>query len=119
MASRPVRWLVVASVVAAGAMSLVAATTASSVAVSAPAPGSVAPHPFISDPINGKTLTFPPTTAYCLANLGLHCYQPAQFIKAYNLAPLHNAGITGAGTTIVIVDSFGSPTIANDLHVFD
>ncbi len=119
MASRSVRWLVMASVVAAGAMSLVAATTASSVAVSAPAPGSVAPHPFISDPINGKTLTFPPTTAFCLANLGLHCYQPAQFIKAYNLAPLHNAGITGAGKTIVIVDSFGSPTIANDLHVFD
>ncbi|HEY3611685.1 MAG TPA: S53 family peptidase [Pseudonocardiaceae bacterium] len=119
MASRSVRWLVMASVVAAGAMSLVAATTASSVAVSAPAPGSVAPHPFISDPINGKTLTFPPTTAYCLANLGLHCYQPAQFIKAYNLAPLHNAGITGAGKTIVIVDAFGSPTIANDLKVFD
>jgi subtilase family serine protease len=119
MALRPVRWLAVASVVAAGAMSLVAATTASSIATSAPAPGSVAPHPFISDPINGKTLTFPPTTAFCLANLGLHCYQPAQLIKAYNLAPLHNAGITGAGKTIVIVDSFGSPTIANDLKVFD
>jgi subtilase family serine protease len=119
MALRPVRWLAVASVVAAGAMSLVAATTASTVVSSAPAPGSVAPHPFISDPINGKTLTTPPTTAFCLANLGLHCYQPAQLIKAYNLAPLHNAGITGAGKTIVIVDSFGSPTIANDLKVFD
>jgi subtilase family serine protease len=32
---------------------------------------------------------------------------------------LHNNGIDGRGRTIVIVDSFGSPTIANDLHVFD
>ncbi len=119
MALRPVRWLVMATVVAAGAMSLVAATTASSIATSAPVPGSVAPHPFISDPINGKTLATPPTTAFCLANLGIHCYQPFQLIKAYDLAPLHNAGITGAGRTIVIVDSFGSPTIANDLKVFD
>ena len=28
-------------------------------------------------------------------------------------------GLTGKGTTIVIVDSFGSPTIANDVHQFD
>ncbi len=35
------------------------------------------------------------------------------------MAPLQNAGIDGRGKTIVIVDSFGSPTIANDLHVFD
>jgi len=40
-------------------------------------------------------------------------------ISAYNVGPLHNAGIDGRGVTIVIVDSFGSPTIANDLHVFD
>jgi subtilase family serine protease len=119
MALRPVRWLAVATVVAAGAMSLMAATAASSVATSAAAPGSVAPHPFISDPINGKTLATPPTTSFCLANLGLHCYQPAQLVKAYDLAPLHNLGIDGRGKTIVIVDAFGSPTIANDLHVFD
>ena len=29
------------------------------------------------------------------------------------------SGITGAGETIVIVDSFGSPTIASDLAHFD
>lgn len=64
-------------------------------------------------------LSFPPSTSYCLQNLGIHCYQPAQFAKAYNLIPLHSAGIDGSGTTIVIVDAFGSPTIANDLKVFD
>ncbi|MBV8187713.1 MAG: protease, partial [Alphaproteobacteria bacterium] len=65
------------------------------------------------------TLTFPPTTAYCLANYGLHCYQPFQLEKAYNLKPLREAGIDGRGRTIVIVDSFGSPTIEHDLQVFD
>ncbi len=64
-------------------------------------------------------LTFPPTTSYCLINFGFHCYQPPQFEKAYNLGPLHAAGIDGRGITIVIVDSFGSPTIEHDLHVFD
>jgi subtilase family serine protease len=28
-------------------------------------------------------------------------------------------GYTGAGQTIVIIDSYGSPTIASDLHTFD
>ena len=65
------------------------------------------------------TLTFPPTTAYCLAHYGLHCYQPFQLENAYNLKPLRDAGIDGRGRTIVIVDSFGSPTIEHDLHVFD
>jgi hypothetical protein len=34
-------------------------------------------------------------------------------------AGLMHLANSGAGRTIVIVDSFGSPTIANDLHVFD
>jgi len=38
---------------------------------------------------------------------------------AYDLAPLAAAGITGAGQTIVVVDSFGSPTITSDLAHFD
>ena len=76
-------------------------------------------EPFHINPAGNRTLATPPTTDFCLANLGIHCYQPAQLEKAYNLNALHNAGITGRGKTIVIVDSFGSPTIANDLHVFD
>jgi subtilase family serine protease len=44
---------------------------------------------------------------------------PAQVAAAYDLGPLTSAGITGAGQTIVIVDSFGSPTIAADLAHFD
>jgi subtilase family serine protease len=120
MGLRSVRWLAVGSVIAAGAMGIAAGSAVGTAAVdSAPSVGSVAPQPFHSDPIAGKFLSFPPTTSYCLTNLGLHCYQPAQLVKAYNLAPLHKLGIDGRGKTIVIVDAFGSPTIANDLHVFD
>src|SRR5262249_16645970 len=38
---------------------------------------------------------------------------------AYSVAPLLRRGINGKGTSIVIVDSFGSPTIRQDLAVFD
>ena len=44
---------------------------------------------------------------------------PAQLRAAYDLGPLLRHGINGKGQTIVIVDSFGSPTIAGDLAVFD
>lgn len=56
----------------------------------------------------------PPTTATCEAQSGVACYQPYQFQQAYNMNPLYQAGLTGKGKTIVIVDSFGSPTIEND-----
>jgi subtilase family serine protease len=44
---------------------------------------------------------------------------PAQLATAYNLGPLRRRGIDGQGQSIVIVDSFGSPTIAADLRAFD
>jgi subtilase family serine protease len=55
----------------------------------------------------------------CEAQLHIACYQPRQLRTAYNLAPLAAQGINGRGRTIVIVDAFGSPTIAHDLQVFD
>jgi subtilase family serine protease len=76
-------------------------------------------RPFVIERDDIPKLTFPPSTSYCLANFGFHCYQPFQLAKAYNLSPLHSAGIDGTGQTIVIVDSFGSPTIQQDLKAFD
>jgi len=61
----------------------------------------------------------PPTTAYCEANYKIACFEPGQVRQAYDLPALYKKGITGKGATIVIVDSFGSPTIAHDLAVFD
>jgi subtilase family serine protease len=75
--------------------------------------------PFHINPAGNRDLATPPTTDFCLQNLGIHCYQPAQLEQAYNLNAVHSHGIDGRGETIAIVDSFGSPTIGNDLHVFD
>ena len=59
-----------------------------------------------------------PTTAECVrAGLG-PCYTPAQIRAAYNIQQLIDAGIDGSGQTIVIIDSFGSPTLLEDVAAF-
>jgi subtilase family serine protease len=45
-------------------------------------------------------------------------YQPSEIQTAYNLTPLYQEGLTGKGTTIAIVDAYGSTTIANDVAAF-
>jgi len=61
----------------------------------------------------------PPTTAQCESDFHVACYDPAQIQRAYDLPALYAKGYTGAGKTIVIVDSFGSTTVRHDLAVFD
>ncbi|GCE13642.1 S53 family peptidase [Tengunoibacter tsumagoiensis] len=60
-----------------------------------------------------------PTGADCQQTLGTNCYTPQQLQQAYALTPLLHAGNNGSGQTIVIVNSFGSPTIKQDLQQFD
>jgi subtilase family serine protease len=67
----------------------------------------------------GTASAAPPTTAHCEAAFAVACYEPAQIQQAYDLPPLFSSGVTGTGETIIIVDSFGSPTIGHDLDVFD
>ncbi len=67
----------------------------------------------------GRARAEPPTTADCEQSYKVACYEPDQIRQAYDLPALYAQGIDGKGTTIVIVDSFGSPTIRNDLSVFD
>jgi subtilase family serine protease len=50
---------------------------------------------------------------------GLFCYGPDAIRKAYGINGLINKGLTGKGRTIVIIDAFGSPTVAADLATFD
>jgi len=64
-------------------------------------------------------LPVPPTTAFCERRYKIACYLPRQLQQAFYLPDLFRAGITGRGQTIVIVDSFGSPTVRRDLAVFD
>jgi subtilase family serine protease len=81
-----------------------------------------AAHPVVSSksaPQRYLHTTTPPTTADCEASFGIACYSPNQFQQAYNEKPLFRKGENGRGHTIAIVDSFGSPTISQDLHRFD
>jgi subtilase family serine protease len=61
----------------------------------------------------------PPTDAFCRKELGFPCYTPQEIRNAYGLNQLIARGDDGKGETIVIVDSYGSPTIASDLAHFD
>ncbi|HEX5502570.1 MAG TPA: S53 family peptidase [Thermomicrobiales bacterium] len=88
------------------------------------APGSVASqqpilmYPTVSDYAFISGSTTPPTEAQC-ASVGRRCFSPQAIQAAYNLGPLYAAGNQGQGITIAIVDSYGSDTIAHDLHVFN
>src|SRR5204862_3374367 len=76
------------------------------------------PHPMVSDSTQLTTSTTPPTEAQCFS-AGRRCFTPQGVRAAYNLQPLYSAGLDGRGRTIAIVDSYGSDTMAHDLHVFD
>ncbi|GHO83357.1 hypothetical protein KSZ_13630 [Dictyobacter formicarum] len=64
-------------------------------------------------------LKTPPVDADCRSQMQLSCYSPNEIRTAYGLNALLNAGFTGAGQTIVIIDSFGSPDPLKDLKQFD
>lgn len=66
------------------------------------------------------TTVIPDGMPYCrtgpvATGLRLICYGPSFIRKAYNFPQALN----GSGQTILIVDAFGSPTIAADLALFD
>ena len=63
----------------------------------------------------GQPRRAPFTTEQCEETEAIACYSPDQIRAAYHLPALYARGITGAGETIVVVDSFGSPTIRSDL----
>ena len=120
--------LVRPAAVAAGSILLAAAVTGASAVGSAsgrradpatvPLADVVTIRPDAIHVLDG-VLNTPPTTAFCERHYRIACYLPAQIQQAYNLPRLYRQGITGRGQTIIIVDSFGSPTIKNDLGVFD
>ncbi|MER6064346.1 S53 family peptidase [Streptomyces sp. NPDC001792] len=107
----------------AATAALVAAglATVSSAGATAAAPAGV-PHTFARPAIAGRALVHgvasPLPIAQCQSKWHIACYNPLQYRTAYNLNPLYKKGITGKGRTIVIVDSFGSPTVQHDLDVY-
>jgi subtilase family serine protease len=114
-----VRGAAMAAIATLGAGSAALAPVAA-VAVAPAAVAAVQPIPFSTGHIMAAGhMAQPPTTAECEADFGIACYQAFQLERAYNLSPLFSKGIEGQGQTIVIVDAFGSPTIASDLKTFD
>jgi subtilase family serine protease len=95
-----------------GGASLVAATT-----TPAPARG-VLMHPTVSDYYQVSSSETPPTEAQCFS-AGRRCFTPATTRAAYNVNPLYADGFDGRGKTIAVVDSYGSDTMAHDLHVYN
>jgi subtilase family serine protease len=78
----------------------------------------VAVRPAVAEYTQLTTSAVPPTQAQC-ASAGRRCFTPQAIRAAYRLQPLYDAGLDGRGQTIAIVDSYGSDTIAHDLHVFN
>src|SRR6476660_8057319 len=76
------------------------------------------PQPMFSDAQLISASVTPPTEAQC-ESVGRRCFTPASLQNSYNLPPLYAAGNKGQGQTIAIVDSYGSDTIAHDLHVYN
>jgi subtilase family serine protease len=113
MNNRHRRWLFGSATSATLLLSAIAPLPPAAVAVAL-----VAVHPTVSDYAQVSTSAVPPTQAQC-ASVGRRCFSPQAIRAAYNLQPLYDAGLDGRGQTIAIVDSYGSDTIAHDLHVFN
>jgi len=88
--------------------------------------GGVETHTF---PPNAKPSTLPQATYSgnrygadipnnTLGHLPPCGYQPSEMQTAYNLSPLYQQGLDGSGETVVIVDAYGSATIAQDAELF-
>jgi len=113
-----------AAVAAAGATALTAAAliaapfTGAAGAATAHAGPAVKPVPAVVGHQLVSGADRPLSDEQCQATWGINCYTPLQYRQAYDLKPLYRAGVTGKGRTIVIVDSFGSPTIQHDLDVY-
>ncbi|HZU66362.1 MAG TPA: S53 family peptidase [Ktedonobacteraceae bacterium] len=67
----------------------------------------------------GPNSSTPPTDSQCHSQYHHPCYSPQEMRTAYDLNPILNAGYNGSGQTIIIIDSYGSPTIQSDLKTFD
>ncbi len=81
-------------------------------------PAPIVFHPIVAEYHQETASATPPTEAQCQAG-GRRCFTPQAIQSAYNLGPLYQQHLNGAGVTIAVVDSYGSDTIAHDLHVFD
>ncbi|HEU5230412.1 MAG TPA: S53 family peptidase [Ktedonobacteraceae bacterium] len=82
-----------------------------------PSDGSFTAHPVFQPAGDAQDAVF-----NCQTNRGpqfIVCYSPQQIRQAYHIDKLLNAGITGKGRTIVIIDAFQDPFVQQELAAFD
>ncbi|HEU4977910.1 MAG TPA: S53 family peptidase [Solirubrobacteraceae bacterium] len=96
-------------------------------AIQAPEPTQAEQAAFVTGSNTSPACTAPANPDHALDRPGTpepwfytdyHCYGAPQMAAAYGVDQLHSDGLMGAGQTIVLVDSYGSPTAAHDLGVF-
>lgn len=111
----------------AATTAVTAALAAAALTTTSPADGdstasAAVPHTAAVPAVAGHQLVHgvasPLPIAQCESKWHIACYDPLQYRTAYDLNALYKKGITGKGRTIVIVDSFGSPTVQHDLDVY-
>lgn len=111
----------VAGAALAALVGLSVAGSATPVAAAGPArSGAVGGYALRDARAAGTARTSAPSDRACEADFGVkECYTPAEVRRIYGVSGLLRRGDTGKGETIVIIDSYGSPTIAADLAHFD
>src|SRR5580692_11370501 len=119
VAATAVLTAVAGSAVAGSAAALGSTASNASSASHASDPGALIVHPPASHVRGAFMAPVPFSDAQCESVFRIDCYVPDQIEAAYNLPALYHRGTTGKGRTIVVVDAFGSPTIADDLLQFD
>jgi hypothetical protein len=77
--------------------------------------GALAPASITAPPANGRGLPLPPPGPTIG---GQYLFTPDDLRAAYDLAPLYTLGFTGKGQTVVVIVSFGSPTLQADVATF-
>jgi subtilase family serine protease len=83
-------------------------------------PGS-SPSPPVSGHSETPATSTPSAADRCpplLPDSGVLCFTPHRLREYYGLEPLIERGYTGKGQTVIVIESFGSPTLQQDLNAF-
>src|SRR6202049_2883595 len=94
-------------------------------ATATPQPTSTATQPTSNGVTPGATTTALPAQVDTCPRLigypktGTYCYTPHQLRVAYGAESLYEHGFTGKGQAVVDIVSYGSPTLQQDMQVFD
>ena len=106
-------------IAAIAAGSALAAASASSAAGPATHPINVQPTFSTPQHLSPGSVTFGCQSRPIDGSHGPRCYQPSQIQTAYGYSGLLASGINGTGRTIVIIDAYSNPYVANDLAIQD